>query len=291
MTGLRHSLVLHTLLHYKDPNIYIGHSSRSWASSLRCACLFCEVEPTLWAPKLSSIRTSFAQYVLLICIFLGRLVASRQSLFFQWAIFERFERVDWGPFVIFHHCSSFPLLWLISLSMWILWTSLLSDFIWDSFVGWACPRMWIFWGVASTTTWASGIYFVDVRIVTGSPRWWCSPGLPVRDIGLSTLYESKILAVYPCIEYWSYGGVRWAIIDEWFDCDVVHYNCFMIELIVACQVAERVRAVASRTRWLRSRPRFPSWARWRDDERAGVPYGHILSIESVSLPLAPCVGE
>lgn len=28
-----------------------------------------------------------------------------------------------------------------------------------------------------------------------------------------------------------------------------------------------------------------------DDERAGVPYGHILSIESVSLPLAPCVGE
>ena len=83
MTGSRHSLVLHTLLHYKDPNIYIGHSSRSWASSLRCACLFCEVEPTLWAPKLSSIRTSFAQYVLLICIFMGRLVASRQSLFFQ----------------------------------------------------------------------------------------------------------------------------------------------------------------------------------------------------------------
>ena len=37
---------------------------------------------------------------------------------------------------------------------------------------------------------------------------WCSPGLPVRDIGLSTLYESEILAVYPCIEYWSYGGVR-----------------------------------------------------------------------------------
>ena len=72
MTGLRHSLVLHTLLHYKDPNIYIGHSSRSWASSLRCACLFCEVEPTLWAPKLSSIRASFAQCVLLICIFLGR---------------------------------------------------------------------------------------------------------------------------------------------------------------------------------------------------------------------------
>ena len=26
--------------------------------------------------------------------------------------------------------------------------------------------------------------------------------------GLSTLYESEILAVYPCIEYWSYGGVR-----------------------------------------------------------------------------------
>ena len=29
-----------------------------------------------------------------------------------------------------------------------------------------------FWGVASTTTWASGIYFVDVRIVTGSPRFY-----------------------------------------------------------------------------------------------------------------------
>ena len=27
-------------------------------------------------------------------------------------------------------------------------------------------------GAASTTTWASGIYFVDVRIVTGSPRFY-----------------------------------------------------------------------------------------------------------------------
>ena len=63
-------------------------------------------------------------------------------------------------------------------------------------------------GVASTTTWASGIYFVDVRIVTGRHRDSVLPDLPVRDIGLSTLYESEILAVYPCIEYWSYGGVR-----------------------------------------------------------------------------------
>ena len=28
---------------------------------------------------------------------------------------------------------------------------------------------------------------------------WCFPGLPVRDIGLSTFYESEILAVHPCI--------------------------------------------------------------------------------------------
>jgi hypothetical protein len=27
-------------------------------------------------------------------------------------------------------------------------------------------------GVASTTTWASGIYFVDMMIVTGSPRFY-----------------------------------------------------------------------------------------------------------------------
>ena len=199
MTGLRHSLVLHTLLHYKDPNIYIGHSSRSWASSLRCACLFCEVEPTLWAPKLSSIRTSFAQCVLLICIFLGRLVASRQSLFFQWAIFERFERVDWEPFVIFHHCSSFPLLWLISLSMWILWTSLLSDFIWDSFVGWACPRMCIFgeWrarlrGLLEFISWTWGLlrgrhdFMVFSR--TTCTRHWIIDVLWVGDFGSASLH-------------------------------------------------------------------------------------------------------
>ena len=64
-------------------------------------------------------------------------------------------------------------------------------------------------GVASTTTWASGIYFVDVRIVTGSPRFYgVLPDYLYATFGLSTLYESEILAVYPCIEYWSYGGVR-----------------------------------------------------------------------------------
>ena len=91
-----------------------------------------------------------------------------------------------------------------------------------------------FWGVASTTTWASGIYFVDVRIVTGSPRWWCSPGLPVRDVWIIDVIwvgDFGSVSLHWVLELWRrsmsyYWWVIWLwcsalqLFYDWVDCSV-----------------------------------------------------------------------